>query len=49
MGTVREPRERGTPAVGSRYQATTGEATADREDLVRALVNCTVCELTLAL
>jgi hypothetical protein len=27
-GTVREPRERGTSAVGSRYQATTGENTS---------------------
>jgi phage FluMu protein Com len=28
MGTVREPRERATSGVESRYQATTGEDTA---------------------
>jgi hypothetical protein len=37
-GIVREPRVRGTSAVGSRYQATTGEDTADWEDLVHAVV-----------
>jgi hypothetical protein len=30
---------RRTSAVGSRYQRT-GEGTADREDLVRAIMNC---------
>jgi hypothetical protein len=33
----------------SRYQATTGEDTADWEDLVRAVVNFRVCELPIAL
>jgi hypothetical protein len=32
-------------SIGSRYQATTGEDTADWEDLVRVVVNCTVYEL----
>jgi hypothetical protein len=41
-GIVREPREMGTPAVGSRHQRT-GEATADWEDLMRGLVNCRLC------
>jgi hypothetical protein len=36
-------------AVRSCYQATTGEVTADREDLVCAVVNCRVCELVMAL
>jgi hypothetical protein len=35
--------------VGIRYQATTGEDTADREDPVRAIVNCRVCGLAIAL
>jgi hypothetical protein len=48
-GTVREHWGKGTPAVGSCYQATTGEDTADWEDLVRAVVNCRECELTIAL
>jgi hypothetical protein len=48
-GTVREPRGRGTSTVGSRYQATTGEDTADWKDLLRAVVNCSVCELTTTL
>jgi hypothetical protein len=47
-GIVREPRVRGTSAVGSRYQATTCEDTADWEDLVRAVVNCD-SELAIAL
>jgi hypothetical protein len=33
----------------SRYQTRTGEDTADWEDLVRAAVNCWVCELAIAL
>jgi hypothetical protein len=33
----------------SRYQATTGEDTADWEDLMRAAVNCRVCKLAIAL
>jgi hypothetical protein len=49
MGIVREPRERGTSAVGSHYQATTGENTANCEDLVLAGVNCKECELVIAL
>jgi hypothetical protein len=48
-GTVREPSSRGTSAVGSRYQATTGEDTADWEDLVRALAIRRVCELEIEL
>jgi hypothetical protein len=35
--------------VEIRHQATTGEDTADWEDLVRAVVNCRVCELAIAL
>jgi hypothetical protein len=46
---VREPSVRATSAVESRYQALTGADTADREDLVRAVVNCRVCELAIAL
>jgi hypothetical protein len=34
-------------AVGSLYQRT-GEETAEREDSVRALVNCRLCELEIA-
>jgi hypothetical protein len=34
--------------VGIRHQAIT-EDKADREDLARAVVNCTVCELAIAL
>jgi hypothetical protein len=48
-GRIREPRVRRTSAAGSRYQTTTGEDTADWKDLVRAVVNCRVCELVLAL
>jgi hypothetical protein len=33
----------------SHYQATAGEGTADREDVIHAVVNCRVCELALAL
>jgi hypothetical protein len=36
-GIVREPRS-GTSAVGSRYQSTTGEDTADWEDFLRVVV-----------
>jgi hypothetical protein len=39
----------GMYGVESRYQATTGEDTADWEDLVRAVMNCRVCELAIAL
>jgi hypothetical protein len=46
---VRGPRIRGTSAVGSLYQATTGEDTEDLEDLVRVVMNCRVCELAIAL
>jgi hypothetical protein len=45
---VRKSRVRGSSAVGSRYQ-TTVENTADWEDIVRAVVNCRVCELAKAL
>jgi hypothetical protein len=48
-GTVREPRVRGTSAFGSRYRARANEDTAGWEDLVRAVVNCSVCELAIAL
>jgi hypothetical protein len=34
---------------GIHNQATTGEDTADWDDLVRAVVNCRVCELAIAL
>jgi hypothetical protein len=45
-GIIREPRVRGISAVGSPYQATTGEH-IDWEDLVRALVNGGVSELAI--
>jgi hypothetical protein len=32
-----------------RHQATTGETTADRKNLLRAIVNCRVCALAIAL
>jgi hypothetical protein len=35
--------------VEIRHQATTGEDTGDWEDLVCAAVNCSACELALAL
>jgi hypothetical protein len=35
--------------VGIRHQATTGEDTEDWEDLVRAVVNCRVCEIEIVL
>jgi hypothetical protein len=35
--------------VGIRHQATTGEDTTDRDDLVRYVVNCRECELAIAL
>jgi hypothetical protein len=44
-----EGRENGIYGDRSRYQATTGEDTADWEELVRAVVNCRVCELAIAL
>jgi hypothetical protein len=44
----REPILRGKSAVESRYLAMT-EDTADSEDLVRAAVNCRVCELAILL
>jgi hypothetical protein len=48
MGIVRKPSIRGTSAIGSRYW-TTGEDTADWEELVCAVVNCRVCELVISL
>jgi hypothetical protein len=39
----------GSYGVESHYQATTGEDTADWEDLVRAVMNCRVCKLAIAL
>jgi hypothetical protein len=47
-GIVWEPRIRGTSAVGSSYQTTIGEDTADW-DLMRALVNYRVCAFAIAL
>lgn len=41
-GTVRQPRERGTLAVGGRYERTDGD-TADLEDKTLATVNCQFC------
>jgi hypothetical protein len=35
--------------VGIRHQPTTGEDTADSEEIVRPVVNCRTCELALAL
>jgi hypothetical protein len=35
--------------VGIRQQLTTGEDTANGEDLIRAEVNCRECELAIAL
>jgi hypothetical protein len=40
---------KGTSTIVSRYQTTTGEHTADCEDLGRAAVNCRECELAIAL
>jgi hypothetical protein len=39
----------GIYGIGSHYQTTTGDDTADWEGLVRAAVNCRICELALAL
>jgi hypothetical protein len=36
-------------AIGSHYQTTTGEDTADPKDLLRAVVHCGVCEIAIAL
>jgi hypothetical protein len=48
-GIVRKLTVKGTSAVGSRYEATTGKDTAKCEDLVLAVVNRRVCELAIAL
>jgi hypothetical protein len=48
-GIFRDPRVWGTSSVWSRYQVTTREDTADWEGLGRAVVNCRVCELGIAL
>jgi hypothetical protein len=48
-GIVREPIVSGKSTVECRYQATTGQDTADCEDLVRAVVNYRVCELAITL
>jgi hypothetical protein len=48
-GTVREPRGRGTSTVESRYQTKKSEDTEDWEGSVRAVVNCSMCELAIAL
>jgi hypothetical protein len=48
-GIIREPRVRGTSSVGSHYQVTTGKDTTDLKHLVRAVVNCRMCELTITL
>jgi hypothetical protein len=47
-GTVEHGRW-GIYGVESRYLVTTGEDTADREDLLCAIVNCIACELAIAL
>jgi hypothetical protein len=39
----------GSYGIGSRYQVTTGDDTADWEELVLAVVNCRVYELAIAL
>jgi hypothetical protein len=46
--TFRQPRRRGTSAVGNRCRATSVK-TADWEDLVRSVVNCKVYELAIVL
>jgi hypothetical protein len=46
-GIFRESRVRGKSAVGSRYQTTIGEDIADWEELIRTVVNCSVCELSI--
>jgi hypothetical protein len=46
---VREPRVRGTSAVGSPYRAMTGEVKGERKDLTLVVVNRRVCELAIAL
>jgi hypothetical protein len=38
-----------TDGVGSRYQPTTGDDTANWEDLMHAVVNCKECEIANAL
>jgi hypothetical protein len=48
-GTIWEPSIRGRSTIGSCYQATTDEDKADWEDLVSAVVNCSVCELVTVL
>jgi hypothetical protein len=48
-GIVREHRVRGMSVVGIGYYATTSEDAADWEDLVHAVVNCSVCELVIVL
>jgi hypothetical protein len=42
LGAVWEPRGGDKATVGSHYQGI-GEDTADREDLVHAIVNCRLC------
>jgi hypothetical protein len=50
MRIIREPRVRGTSAVGRRYQATTGEDTIHTgKDLVCDVVNFRMCKLAIAL
>jgi hypothetical protein len=44
-----EHRSWGIYEIQSRYQATTNEDTADGKGLVRAVVNCIMCELSMAL
>jgi hypothetical protein len=49
MAIVQEPRVGVMSAFESRYQATTGEATADWEDLMRAVVSYRECALAIEL
>jgi hypothetical protein len=44
----REPRVRGTSTVENRYQAKTGEDTAERKDSVPSVVTCKLRELAMA-
>jgi hypothetical protein len=46
---VQEPKVRGMSTIGSRYQTTTGEDTADWKDLACAVVNCRLRELVTVL
>jgi hypothetical protein len=47
LGYSCETQRKWNSAVGSRYKRT-DEARVDRKDIVRALVNCRLCELAIA-